>query len=71
MTMIHLSPSCAGSEFLSHLIKLGRQLKGNFKLLKQELTVSFYFKCLLYSPCESGFCLLLTLTLMGDITSFT
>lgn len=33
------------------------------KLLKEELThlVTFYFRHLLYSPCESGFGLLLPL----------
>jgi len=71
MKTIHLNAGFIRSEFLSYLIKLGRRLKDNIKLLKEELTrlVTFYLKCLMYSPCESGFCLLLTLALAAWVTS--
>lgn len=68
---IHLNAGFIRSEFLSYLIKLGRRAKDNIKLLKEELTrlVTFYSKCLMYSPCESGFCLLLTLARAAWVTS--
>lgn len=71
MKTIHLNACFIRSEFLSYLIKLGRRPKDNIKLLKEDLThlVTFYFKCLMYSPCESGFCLLCTLARAAWVTS--
>lgn len=71
MKIIHLNACFTGSEFLSYLIKLGRRSKDIIKLLKEELThlVTFYFRRLMYSSCESGFCLLLTLAQAPWLTS--